>query len=63
MNRNNSKPNLIRQLNTSSFLKTVQSSEINIISSIINKDKELDMIISKYLNLKRKINILLSKNY
>ena len=63
MNRNNSKPNLIRQLNTSSFLKTVQSSEINILSSIINQDKELDMIISKYLNLKRKINILLSKNY
>ena len=53
---------LEKKINTTSFLNTIQTSEINTLSSTIDQDKQLETIISKYLNLKRKINILLSKN-
>ena len=47
---------------TTSFLKTVQSSELNINSSNNNiKEKEIEEIVSKYLNLKKKFNLLWNK--
>lgn len=47
---------------TTSFLKTVQSSELDI--NLLNeniKEKEIEEIVSKYLNLKKKFNLLWNK--
>jgi hypothetical protein len=47
---------------TTSFLKTVQTSELDINSVNNNiKQKEIEEIVSKYLDLKKKINLLLNK--
>lgn len=51
-------------IETTSFLKTVQSSELDNNSSnnnIKEKEKEIEEIVSKYLDLKKKINLLWNK--
>jgi hypothetical protein len=47
---------------TTSFLKTIQSSEldVNLLNNNI-KEKEIEEIVSKYLNLKKKFILLWNK--
>lgn len=46
-----------------SFLKTINTSEINnSLSSNLNQDKEMSQIIIKYILLKKKINSLEKEN-
>lgn len=59
---NNTNTNINKKIETSSFLKTVESSEIDNISISNNlKDKQVDEIVSKYLDLKKKINLFWNK--
>lgn len=47
---------------TTSFLKTIESSELDI--NLFNdniKEKEIEEIVSRYLNLKKKFNLLWNK--
>jgi hypothetical protein len=51
-------------INTSVFLQTEEITEVNMLSNqidIIGEDRELELINSKYIDLKSKINLLLSK--
>ena len=49
-------------METTSFLKTVEISELNINSMTNNiKDKQVEEIITKYFDLKKKINLLWNK--
>jgi len=58
----NTNTNTNKKIETSSFLKTVESSEIDNISISNNlKDKQVDEIVSKYLDLKKKINLFWNK--
>lgn len=51
-----------KNIDTTSFLKTVEISEFDI-NSLNNdiKDKDVEEIVFKYLNLKKKINLLWNK--
>ena len=54
--------NVNKNIETTSFLKTIESSEIDNISLTNNiQDKQVDEIVSKYLDLKKKINLLWNK--
>jgi hypothetical protein len=56
------KNNQNKNIETTSFLKTVESSEIDITSLNNNiNDKQVEEIVSKYLDLKKKINLLWNK--
>jgi hypothetical protein len=58
MNKSNSKSNM----ETTSFLKTIESTSVNKTSSTNNiQDKEIDEIICKYLDLKKTINLFWNK--
>ena len=51
------KKNINQSLNTSIFLKSVETTELN--NNTINVNiNEIEIIINKYLNLKKKINLL-----
>ena len=45
-------------INTTSFLKTVENTDINLTSQKEFQQKDIDEIIIKYLNLKKKLNLL-----
>lgn len=52
------------QLISTSFLRTIESSQINKLNSNSennNQQKDVDEIVLKYLNLKNKLNILWNK--
>lgn len=57
----NKKPKKDLPIETTSFLRTFESSELDINSNNNNQDKEIEEIVSKYLNLKKKFNTLWNK--
>ena len=48
-------------VNTMNFLKTIESTDMNLLSDKNHEQNSIDKIIIKYLNLKKKINLLNSK--
>lgn len=61
-NKMNINSNTKSNLETTSFLKTIESSQIDDTSLIDGfKDKQVDEIVSKYLDLKKKINLFWNK--
>lgn len=61
-NKKNTNKNNDITVETTSFLKTIQSSELDInLSNGGIKEKEIEEIVSKYLNLKKKFNLLWNK--
>jgi hypothetical protein len=62
MNNINMNNNINNNIETTSFLRTIESSEIYI-SSLIEgiQDKQVDEIVSKYLDLKKQINLFWNK--
>ena len=60
LGKNNQNQN--KNIETTSFLRTVESSEIDITSLNNNiNDKQVEEIVSKYLDLKKQINLLWNK--
>jgi hypothetical protein len=54
--------NVKANIETTSFLKTIESSQINDTTLIDDlKDKQVDEIVNKYLDLKKKINLFWNK--
>jgi hypothetical protein len=56
------KNDINKNIETTSFLRSVESSEIDVTSLIGDiKDKQFDEIVSKYLDIKKQINLFWNK--
>ncbi len=54
--KNNKKEKIKDSINTSNFLNTIKSSELIVsLESEFNNDKDIEVIINKFINLKRQI--------
>ena len=59
---NSNKNNMNKNVETTSFLRTIESSQIDITSLISGvQNKQVDEIVSKYLDLKKQINLFWNK--